>query len=115
MKLPWERDPHDLEASYRKPVPRADGIRLGIKAAAVVGAGVGFRFWILDRTHEGAKLVIALGGALLVAGLTDLVYLRRHELDLIFLRGKRQQRMLQTALAGVGAALLLLGALAYAP
>ena len=114
MKLPWEKDPHDHEANYRKPVPVAERVRVAIKAAAVVGAGVAFRFATLDRTHEGAKLLIAVGAALLVAGITDLVYMRTHELELIFLTSPRQQRLVHAGVTVAGVLLLVAGALAYA-
>ena len=114
MKLPWERNPHDREANYRKPVPRAEGLRVGIKGAAIVGGGVAYRFAILDRTHEGAKLILVAGAAMLIAGITDLVYLRSHEIDRIFLKTTAQQRAVQWTLVAAGVVLLVMGAVAYA-
>lgn len=114
MKLPWERDPNDLEANYQRPVPRADVIRLAVKTCVAVAAGVAWRFAILDGTHEGAKLVIALGVSLASAGITDLVYMQRYELEQIFLTSKRSQRLVRIGLAAGGAALLTAGTLAYA-
>ena len=113
MRLPWERDPNDREANYRKPVPAAERYRIGIKAAAVVLAGVIYRFASLDRSEEGAKLVMAIGAALLVAGVTDLIYMRNHELELIFLKSTKQQRLVHIGMAMAGIALLAAGRLAY--
>ena len=114
MKLPWEKDPNDREANYKRPVPDAERYRIGIKAAAAVVAGVAFRFAISDRANEGAKFAMAVGSALLVAGVTDLVYMRKHDLELIFLKTKTQQRLVQRLVVAAGALLLLAGLLAYA-
>src|SRR5687768_1905840 len=49
MKLPWEKDPHDLEANYLKPVPTSEAIRLGTKFALIVAAGVWLWLTLGDR------------------------------------------------------------------
>ena len=113
MKLPWENDPHDREANYKRPIPAAERYRIGIKAAGAVLAGVAYRFAVVDRSHEGAKFCLALGTALLVAGITDLVYMRNHELEQIFLKTPAQQRLVQKFVAVAGLALLGAGTLAY--
>lgn len=114
MKLPWEKDPNDREANYRRPVPRADIIRLGVKTAIAVTAGLGFRLVSLDGKDEGAKLVAALGVALLGAGIADLVYMRTNELEQIFLKSVGQQRLVAAAVAALGLILLVVGGLAWA-
>ena len=114
MKLPWEHDPNDLEANYKRPIPRADVIRLTVKAAVAVAAGVAWRFAILDGMHEGAKLVIALGVALAFAGVADLVYMQRYELEQIFLTSRESQILVRIGLAAGGVVLLAAGMLAYA-
>ena len=114
MKLPWERDPNDLEANYKRPVPEAERYRIGIKAGAAVLAAVAFRFAIADRSDEGAKFAMAVGAALLVAGITDLVYMQKHDLELIFLKTKAQQQLVQRLVVAGGVLLVLAGLLAYA-
>ncbi len=114
MRWPWEKDPNDREANYRRPVARAEVIRLSVKAAIAVAAGIGFRFASLDAADEGAELAIALGAAVAGAGITDLVYMRRHEIEQIFLTSPSRQRLARVGLVLAGVALLVAGTLAYA-
>ena len=113
FKLPWEKDPDDREANYRKPIPRRELIRLYAKAALVVAAGMWFKFASETRSHEGAKLSLALGAALVGAGLVDLFFLRRHEIEQIFLTSRRQQIAVRAVVLLAGLALLVAGGLAY--
>jgi hypothetical protein len=114
VKLPWEKDPNDREANYKRPVPAAERYRIGIKAFAALAAAIAVRFWVEDRSAQGAKLTIALGATLLIAAVTDLVYMRKHDLELIFLKTPEQQRLVQKGVVVAGLALLAAGTLAYA-
>ena len=113
FKLPWEKDPDDLEANYRKPIPRRELIRLYLKAALGVTAGLWFKFASETRSHEGAKLALAVGAALMGVGLVDLLYLRRYEIEQIFLTSRRQQIVVRVVVLLAGLALLVGGGLAY--
>lgn len=113
FKLPWERDPDDLEANYRRPIPRRELIRIYSKAVVGVGAGLWFKFSSETRTHEGAKLAMALGVVLLGAGLIDLLILKRHEIEQIFLTSRRMQIVVRACVLAAGVALLVAGSLAY--
>ena len=114
FKLPWEKDPDDREANYRRPVPRRELIRLYAKAVLVVLAGLWFKLASETRSHEGAKLALAFGAALTGTALIDLLYLRRFEIDQIFLTSRTQQVAARGVVLVVGLGLLVAGALAYA-
>lgn len=112
--LRQKRDPYDHEANYRKPIARSDAIRLFVKAVLVVGAGVWFKFASDDRIHEGAKLALATGVALMGAGLTDLLYLRTSEIEQMFLNTLRRQVVGRWALVALGFSLVIGALVAYA-
>ncbi len=95
----------DLEANYRKPVPRIEVIRIAVKFAIAAAAGVWFKFSIEDGAREGAKLSFAVGATMAGAAIVDLLYLRGHEIELIFLRDKRQQVVARSVLLLAGLAI----------
>lgn len=112
--LRQKRDPYDREANYRRPIERADVVRLTTKVVLVVAAGVWFKFASDTPVHEGAKLVIALGLALVGAGVTDLLYLRTHEIEQMFLDSRTAQVRARWMLVALGVGLVVAALVAYA-
>ena len=116
MKLPWEKDPNDREANYKRPVPRSEAIRTGAKF--ILAAAAGGWLWLatadgcnVDDLHDvctpadrssGTKLVLAVGTVLLLAGVIDLAYLRSHEIELVFARHKKQQVIARWVMVAAG-------------
>ena len=112
--LRQQRDPYDLEANYQRPIARGDVIRVAVKAALVVAAGVWFKFASDDRLSEGAELALAAGTTLVGAALTDLIYLRSREIEQVFFRNRSQQLIARWLLLAAGLVLSVTGLLAYA-
>jgi hypothetical protein len=116
VRLPWENDPNDREANYRRPVPQIEIVRIGAKFvwAGVVGGWLWFATrdrCEVDQLHDicrpiatnaGAKLSLAVGAIMTVAAVIDLLYLRSHEIELIFARTKSQQVAGRMVLLAVG-------------
>ena len=102
LRLPFEVDPGDREGSYRRPVRPGDAIRLTIKVAAVIAAGIWWKLAIEDRTAEGAKFLVALGAVAIVVTLVDLVAMRSGHVEQIFLSRRDQFRVrIAVLIAGV--------------
>jgi hypothetical protein len=80
----------------------------------IVGAGVWFKFASDDKTHEGAKLALAAGVALAVAGIVDLVYLRFGEIDQMFLQTRSGQVAARWVMVAVGVGTCIAATVAYA-
>ena len=109
-KMPWERDPNDREANYRRPIPFAERIRLGIKGAAVVAAYLWIRSRMDDTTNLGAEVAVAVGCVVALSGAIDFAYAARDKLELIFMKNRAQQMAWQAAFFAAGVVLLGLGA-----
>ena len=110
-KWPWERDPNDKEANYRRPIPPAERIRLGLKGAIVVGVFLAIRAAV-DRSDPGPKLLVIVGAALALVGLIDLVWTVRGNLEHVFIESRPAQLAAHGALALGGVALALAAAAA---
>lgn len=111
-RLPWEKDPADREANYRKPVAQSEKIRLTVKAAAVVA---GFFFIMTatkDRSDVGAEFAIGVGVPLLVAGVLDVVWTIKGRLEHVFLESRPMQLAAHGGMALVGAVMVAAGLLA---
>ena len=106
-------DPEDHEANYRRPIPRSEYIRVALKFTLGIVAIVWFRFASSDGFDEGAEMTLAFASLLVALGVVDLVYLRDHEIELIFLKTKAQQIRARWALVLVGALLLGAGLASY--
>ena len=108
-RLPWERDPNDREANYRRPVATAEKVRLVAKAAAAVA---GFFFIMTatrDRSEVGAEFAIGIGAPLLLAGVLDVVWTVQNRLEHIFIESRPLQLVAHAGMALVGAALVVVG------
>jgi hypothetical protein len=111
-RLPWEKDPADREANYRKPVAQSEKVRLTIKAAAVVA---GFLFIVRatkDRSDVGAEFAIGVGVPLAIAGVLDVVWTMRGQLEHVFLESRSMQLAAHAAMAVVGMAMIAAGLIA---
>ena len=109
LKLPWEKDPNDREANYRKPIPQSEKVRLLTKAGAAVGAFLFIQEATGDRRDVGAEFAIGIGAALLVAGVVDLVWTLRGELEHMFIESRSLQLALHATMALVGLGMLVAG------
>ena len=112
LKLPWDKDPHDKEANYKRPIPQDEKVRLTAKAAAVVA---GFLFVMnetRDRQDVGAEFLIGIGGPLALAGVLDLIWTMRGRLEHVFIESRTLQLVSHAALALLGAAMLVGGLVA---
>ena len=111
-RLPWEKDPADREANYRKPIAQSEKIRLTIKAAAVVA---GF-FFIMnatrDRSDVGSEFAIGVGVPLMIAGAIDVVWTMRGQLEHVFLESRPMQLAAHAGMAVVGITMVVGGLLA---
>jgi hypothetical protein len=104
--VPWMKrtDPHDLEASYRRPVKRSDVERLVVKGAVIVAAFLWFRGAVFADT-DLAGLAFAVGAVLTVSGVVDLFAAVRGDLEEIFLT-RSQQVVTRTLMFLAGIALV---------
>ena len=109
LRLPWEKDPSDREANYRKPIPQGEKIRLTVKAAAAVAAFLFINRMTEDRADVGAEFSIGIGGALVVAGALDLVWTLRGELEHVFIESRSLQLASHALVATVGLVMLVAG------
>ena len=112
LKLPWEKDPNDKEANYRRPIPQHEKFRLTAKVAA---AAAGFIFVInatRDRADVGAEFLIGLGGPLLVAGLLDVIWTLEGRLEHVFIESRTLQLFSHVLVAAIGLAMLVGGVVA---
>ena len=111
-RLPWEKDPNDREANYRRPVAQDEKVRLTAKGISVV---VGFFFIMTmteDRTDVGAEMAIGFGGPLLLAGILDVVWTLRGRLEHVFIESRALQLAAHGAMAFVGGVLVVAGTIA---
>ena len=108
-RWPWDKDPDDREANYRRPIPMSERIRLVAKAAAVVAAFLYVRATTADGSNVGAKLLVAIGAVLVVAGSVDLAWTLRGKLDHVFITSRRLQVAAPAAVLAAGAAMLFGG------
>lgn len=112
LRLPWERDPNDKEANYRRPIPQHEKIRLTAKAAAAVA---GF-FFVMNETRDrrdvGAEFLIGIGAPLLLAGLLDVIWTAQGRLEHVFIESRALQFVSHAAMALVGAGMLVGGLIA---
>ncbi len=113
-RLPWEKDPNDREANYRRPIAQDEKVRLVAKAAAVLGAFLFIKNATADRQDVGAEFMIGFGAPLLLAGVLDLVWTLRGRLEHVFIESRSLQLTAHGALALLGLALLVAGSLAKA-
>lgn len=111
-RLPWEKDPADREANYRKPVPQSEKVRLTIKGAAVVAGFLFIMEATKDRSDVGPEFAIGVGMPLLVAGAIDVVWTIKGRLEHVFLESKPMQVAAHFAMALIGAAMVVAGLLA---
>lgn len=86
---------------------------MSAKAFFIVGAGVWFKFASDDRANEGAELTLAAGVALVGAGLIDLVYMRNHDIDQMFLNTRPMQVAARWGLVVAGIGLVVAAFVAY--
>lgn len=112
LRLPWEKDPNDREGNYRKPIAQAEKTRLLAKAAAVVGAFLFIRDATGDGKDVGAEFGIGIGAALVIAGVLDLVWTFRGELEHVFIDSRPLQLLSHGAVAVAGLTLLAGGLIA---
>jgi hypothetical protein len=111
-RLPWEKDPADKEANYRRPIAQSEKIRLTAKAAVVVA---GFLFVMgatRDRSDVGAEFAIGIGAPLVVAGVLDVVWTMKGQLEHVFLESRPVQLAAHSVMALVGVALVAGGLIA---
>lgn len=109
LRVPWDRDPNDKEANYRRPIPVYEKGRLLAKAAA---AGAGLYFVInatRDRADIGAEFLIGLGGPLLLAGVLDVIWTLRGWIEHVFIESRPLQLGFHTLMAVTGATMLIGG------
>lgn len=111
-RLPWEKDPNDREANYRRPIPEHEKIRLVVKAAAVVGAFLFIKTMTSDRTDVGAEFLIGVGAPVLIAGVLDVIWTLRGRLEHVFIEGRAMQLIAHGATALLGAAMVIFGVIA---
>ena len=113
-RLPWEKDPADKEANYRRPIAQHEKIRLVVKAASVVGAFFFIKEMTADRRDVGAEFLIGIGAPLLLAGVLDLVWTVQGRLEHVFIESRPLQLAAHGALALLGLGLVVAGTIARA-
>lgn len=113
-RLPWEKDPTDKEANYRRPVAQSEKIRLTIKAAVVVAGFLFIMSATKDRNDVGAEFAIGAGAPLFVAGVIDVWWTARGLVEHVFIESRRMQLAAHSAMALVGMALVAGGLVAKA-
>ena len=111
-RFPWEKDPNDREANYRRPIAEHEKVRLVAKAASVVGAFFFIRSMTADHRDVGAEFLIGVGAPLLLAGTLDLIWTIRGRLEHVFIESRSLQLAAHGALAVLGLAMVFAGAIA---
>ena len=114
LRNPWERDPNDKEANYRRPVATSEKVRLTAKAAAAVAGFLFIMTATRDRNDVGAEFAIGIGGPLLIAGALDVVWTLQGRIEHLFIESRPLQLAAHAGMALVGVALVAAGALAKA-
>ena len=112
LKLPWEKDPTDREANYRRPVAQHERVRLTVKGLAAVAGFLFIMNFTQDRQDVGAEFLIGIGAPLLVAGALDVVWTLRGRLEHVFIESRALQLAAHGAMAAIGAAMLVTGVVA---
>ena len=112
LRLPWEKDPNDKEANYRRPIPDHEKIRLLAKGASVVAAFFFITNTTKDRSDVGAEFLIGVGGPLLLAGVLDLIWTLRGQLEHVFIESRSLQLASHSLVATIGVAMLGAGLVA---
>lgn len=112
LRLPWEKDPTDREANYRRPVAQDEKVRLTLKAAAAVAGFLFIMSMTRDGDDVGAELGIGVGAPLLLAGVLDVVWTLRGRLEHVFIESRPLQLAAHAAMAAVGLSLLVAGLIA---
>lgn len=110
-RWPWEKDPEDREANYRKPVPQTEKVRLTIKGAAVVAGFLFIMETTKDQSDVGPEFAIGVGLPLLAAGAIDVVWTMKGRLEHVFLESKPMQLAAHSAMGLIGAAMVVAGLL----
>ena len=113
-RAPWQRDPNDREANYRRPIPQHEKVRLTIKGAAAVAGFLFVMSATRDRHDVGAELLIGVGAPLVVAGYIDLIATLEGRLDHIFIDSRPLQIASHIGVALAGAVMVVVGFLARA-
>lgn len=113
-RFPWEKDPNDREANYRRPIPEHEKVRLVAKAAAVVGAFLFIKTVTADRTDVGAEFSIGVGAPLLIAGVLDFVWTLRGRLEHVFIESRPMQLAAHGGTALLGLVMVVAGVVAKA-
>ena len=112
LKLPWEKDPNDREANYKRPIAQHEKVRLTVKGASAAAAFLFIMYMTRDRQDVGAEFLIAIGAPLLIAGVMDLVWTLQDRLEHIFIESRALQLAAHGAMAIIGAAMLTAGVVA---
>lgn len=113
-RFPWEKDPADREANYRRPIAQDEKIRLTSKAAAAVAGFLFIMNMTKDRVDVGAEFALGIGAPLLLAGILDVIWTLRGRLEHVFIESRTMQIAAHSTMAAVGAGLVLAGAIAKA-
>ena len=113
-RFPWEKDPNDREANYRRPIAIHEKVRLTIKAVSVLGAFAFVRFMTSDGRDVGAEFLIAIGGPVAIAGIVDVIWTLQGRLEHVFLESRPMQIAAHAAMAVAGVALVVAGVVAKA-
>lgn len=111
-RLPWEKDPKDREANYRRPIAQHEKVRLTIKAASVVAAFAFIKTMTADGRDIGAEFLIGVGSPVLLSGLLDLLWTLQGRLEHVLIESRALQLAAHSAMAIGGLALLVAGAIA---
>lgn len=111
LRPPWQKDPDDREANYKRPIKRADQIRLLARGIVIAVAYLWFRTREQTGDHEGAAAAAALGACIAFAGSLGVWAARRGELEEIFFSSRRHQVWAQALLTGSGLLIFVLGVL----
>ena len=112
LRLPWEKDPHDKEANYRRPIAQHEKIRLVLKGAAVFAGALFVMNETRDKSDIGAEFLIGIGGPLLLAGVLDVIWTLRGLLEHIFIESRPLQLAFHGLMAIAGVAMLVAGLVA---
>ena len=108
-RLPWEKDPTDREANYRRPIDQSEKLRLTIKAVAAVAGFLFIMNMTRDRNEVGAEFSIGVGAPLLVAGIVDVIWTMRGRLEHVFIESRSMQLVAHSAMAVLGTAMVVAG------
>lgn len=113
-RLPWEKDPTDREANYRRPIAQEEKVRLTAKAALAVTGFLYVMNMTRDRTDVGAEFLIGIGVPVFIAGVMDVVWTLRGRLEHVLIESRPLQLLAHAAMAAIGAAMALAGIVAKA-